>query len=420
MIRRIALGLFILLAILVLSVFAFRNADGTSMKASLQTAKKTTDSLSADIQKEIAIIEKLPAADPLISRTIAAFDKFMTAAEKQQGASPTKDFEALQAERQILRAALLASISEHETNRQRLLATLTASQREADTTGAAFDRLLNTPDKLSDKIMLGIKEFLSYLSLPLLLLLALICYSIFPPSCESLARALESFSSIKLAGAEVVLTQQLRRNSAEVVETFREKVTKTFSTLAEKHDLTEKLQQVLASPTVTTAMDVIGIGTIPGFRATIHVPDMFFSHTLCQLLNYYPDQHNGRPSAHGAIKSIRFGIIGRSWRLRECDKSNVEADQIQLMKHWGMTKDEAKKATAHEGPKTVSATLLLDQVSQQPVAVLYMDASNADAFGNAPDFHQVLQQACIDTGLTKALGTIVEKAKVSAPLIRID
>ena len=55
-----------------------------------------------------------------------------------------------------------------------------------------------------------------------------------------------------------------------------------------------------------------GMDPNAGYRATVHIPDVLFSDTLYQLLDYWPKGKGG-----GRRFSARFGILGLAWRLEE-------------------------------------------------------------------------------------------------------
>lgn len=72
-------------------------------------------------------------------------------------------------------------------------------------------------------------------------------------------------------------------------------------------------------------------------RCTIYIPDIVFADALYCLADYYPSG-----AAAGGVYSIRFGIIGRQWRLRESRYERiVPTDEQTLMGFWGMTRAQA-------------------------------------------------------------------------------
>jgi hypothetical protein len=72
----------------------------------------------------------------------------------------------------------------------------------------------------------------------------------------------------------------------------------------------------IAIPAVLAAHDVDMARPI---RGTIHVPDIIFKEYLYQLTKYYVLTENGSrvEGSPGRRFSMRFGIIGRAWRLKE-------------------------------------------------------------------------------------------------------
>ena len=417
MVRRAVWLAFVAIAVLLLWVLTLLATSMTFDKELLEAAKGESDTLSQAIEAQASALEKLPTADPDLLRILPAVDAIVVATEKLQGASPPKEFVALKAEYDGIRGSVLSAVAKREVDRQRMLALLTAALRKSVGTATAFDRLLDRSDTGYMMVAVGAKELSPYLLIWLLLFFVLAYLAFFPPTTEKLAGVLNSVSSIKLGGAEVVLSKQLKRDATEVIEAFREKVTATLDALSKKHRVWVRFKKVLNSHEVRTAVGAQNVAAIPGFRATLHVPDVLFSQTLYQLTDYYPDRHEGHQSTRGATKSIRFGIIGLSWRRCRSEKATVQSDAEVLIKDWGMTRAEANRATGGEGPKAVSATLLLDPSSGERIAVLYMDASHADAFGDSPQFHQAIERACRRCGLTKAVAALVESSKGAAPLI---
>src|SRR4029077_20924802 len=113
---------------------------------------------------------------------------------------------------------------------------------------------------------------------------------------------------------------------------------------------------------------------IKDLRCTLHVPDILFADTLYQLVDYYP-----RWGGRGRPFSSRFGIIGLCWRSREDQiQGAVPIDPQELVRKWGMTHEEA---VASGGGRQSFLALLLSDVSDTHVAILYMDATEKDAFG---------------------------------------
>ena len=164
-----------------------------------------------------------------------------------------------------------------------------------------------------------------------------------------LRNLLKTFKSIKMFGSEFTLNEELSdeigKDAEEAFEYYRKQVNREYDRFVEMYDIRQKLESVIKSKEVISALgknikDFKGIKDIPGFRCTIHVPDILFRDTIYQLLDYYP-------SGRGVSRtwSARFGIIGRAWRLRKSQtQGNVPTENNELIVEWGMTQEEADKS----------------------------------------------------------------------------
>ncbi len=228
---------------------------------------------------------------------------------------------------------------------------------------------------------------------------------------------LRPFRTLKLFGAEVELSEeaakQVAKNADEAIEAYRKQVKWEYDRGIEVHGLAQKLEDVLER----YLTPVLGrLGAISGFRCTIHVPDILFDETLYQLLDYYP-VGGGR----GRTWSLRFGIIGRTWRLGDAEiKGDVPTNSRDLILEWGMTRKEA--AAAGQGKRSFACVVLRSEEDTN-VGIFYMDATGPDAFGATTEAQDRLKMAicrgCKDTGLTNALVKLGEELRSRGPLINI-
>jgi hypothetical protein len=116
-----------------------------------------------------------------------------------------------------------------------------------------------------------------------------------------------------------------------------------------------------------------GLDANTGYRATVHIPDVLYSDTLYQLLDYWP-KGNG---TSGRRFSERFGILGLAWRLEESQYADrVDPNQTSLVRDWGMTRDQASQA----GAGRQSFVCIVVRNKGLPVGVLYFDAIPQRAF----------------------------------------
>jgi len=239
----------------------------------------------------------------------------------------------------------------------------------------------------------------------------------------------KTFKSIKMFGSEFVLSEELSdeigKDAEEAFEFYRKQVNREYDRLVEIYDIRQKLESVINSKDVIDALgkDIEGIKDIPGFRCTIHVPDILFRETIYQLLDYYP-----RGKGRSRTWSIRFGIIGRAWRLRKSEtQGNVPTEHNELILEWGMTLEEA--AASGQGRQSFVCIVLKNTEGINgegtAVGIFYLDSTQEKLFGaNDKDAQQKLHQAifngCIKSGLTSSLEEIKMELKSRSPLIKIN
>ena len=188
----------------------------------------------------------------------------------------------------------------------------------------------------------------------------------------------------------------------------------------------------------------------PECRITIHVPDIVFDQYLYQLTKYYRRTEagirvEGKP---GGRYSMRFGIIGRVWRLQEsvgvgnalptstaiaagtAGRAAVRAADAQpqparprldpatreLIKDWGMFKDEAE-AGARGHPAYLCVILWNNGL---PEGLLFIDSPIQNAFGNdatALDVAKTIEQDQRVLSLARALGDEMKRLRESGPFL---
>lgn len=158
-------------------------------------------------------------------------------------------------------------------------------------------------------------------------------------------------------------------------------------------------------------------GHRPNFRSTIYVKDLLFSGALVQLLDYYP----ASPGNRGRTFSVRFGIIGRAWRLQESlIASSVPTTPGELISEWGMTHDQA--FVQGLGRKSFACILLKDDGGEN-VGLVYFDASEEAVFGESnaerDNFTNTVIEAAQTSKLTSSLISLVTDLHAISPQIKI-
>ena len=263
-------------------------------------------------------------------------------------------------------------------------------------------------------------KIFAYLAWPLLAL-AIFWYLIKSRSAPyKIAELLSPFKSVKLFGTEFVLSEETKERVEETFERYRTQVVREYDAWVQKKTIEERLKVVMPEVIrlINEARGKLNPpkGHLGAYRCTIHVPDLLFAETFYQLLDYYPGRPGGE--TRGRIRSIRFGIIGKAWRLGESQVvGTVPTNTVDSVSNWGMTTEEA--AVAAQDRQSFLCVLLRHQ--KVGVGLLYMDAKEAHEFGedNKKDLLDAIEKICGDDGLTEALGAIDNDLRGRGPLIRI-
>jgi hypothetical protein len=276
----------------------------------------------------------------------------------------------------------------------------------------------------------GLLELLKvFVSWPALAALVLIYFatSVFAP--YKLAKVLRPFRSLKIFGAEFVLSHEAIVDAEQGIVIYRKQVKRHFDMLVDNDDVRGKLACVIKR----VQTEIAPLKQLPGdVRWTIHVADVLFADTLYQLVDYYP-----RGGGRARVFSFRFGVIGLCWRKKErvvrakVPKGNDPNGREQLLETWGMSEEQA--SASGSGRQSFFAVPLRDK-SNTPVGIFYMDSKEEDAFGADEDGHtaeavkaakivQALEsatiKACREEGLTTSLSKINDDFKDKRPAIRI-
>ncbi|GIQ75961.1 hypothetical protein [Bradyrhizobium sp. RD5-C2] len=236
-----------------------------------------------------------------------------------------------------------------------------------------------------------------------------------PPVRRSLSNFAIAFAelpravtAIKMAGLKINLdpgkAKELLSITSEVVYADFERV---IDREVEKQKIWSKFEQVIEKglrPFIHTEVPRPDAESPFPFRVTLHMPDTLEPETLYQLIDYYPA--GPFPNSKGRRKSIRFGAIGKAWRLESSDYSPaVSTQRNDLIKDWGMTAKEAE--AAGQGRQTFLSVILRDS-SRVPLAIFYMDAYPKGFL----DQHSVQE---IAGAIEKAAGT----AKLTSALVNV-
>lgn len=257
---------------------------------------------------------------------------------------------------------------------------------------------------------------------PLVVLVLVIYFTISRASLWRLLSFFRIFKSVKLpGGAEFTLSEEaakeVTKTAEEAFKSYRDKVNAEYDHLARNHQIWEKLEGVFTE----VRPFIRGINPPQPeiqLRCTVQVDDVLFAETLYQLVDYYP---RGDPQAgvRGRRWSTRFGIIGRAWRLGQHQaEGEVPTDPDQLIRSWGMTREEALRAG--HGRQSFACIVLWDKEGTA-VGMLYLDAVTRNAFGASDAIRQQLYtkivDACGQRGLPDAIAKIVRTLRTTSPSI---
>lgn len=157
-------------------------------------------------------------------------------------------------------------------------------------------------------------------------------------------------------------------------------------------------------------------------RFTLHVPDIVFSHSLRQLVDYMGFDRGGA----GRLFSVRRGIIGLAWRFQGSRHQAQDFSEDELVELWGMTRLEAHDTSSG---KTLLLAFVLKDDRNLPLGLLYADGDIPDFFAASrigtltPEqaFSQIDQKVAEfakQNGLIASLGEL-EKARVGVTQLDI-
>jgi hypothetical protein len=189
----------------------------------------------------------------------------------------------------------------------------------------------------------------------------------------ALADSMRTLRRLKAAGVELTLDPEAARllsakSTAVVLDDYKRKADQEVARLHVWETFTRIIE------------DVVRPLAEADFRSTIHVEDVLQPETLYQLVEYvHVSDPPGPPNTRGRRNSIRFGIIGRAWRLGRSEyEPKVTTDIGELVRAWGMTQDEAIRAG--RGRQSF-AVILLRAATSGYSGLIFVDAELPGLFG---------------------------------------
>ncbi len=274
-------------------------------------------------------------------------------------------------------------------------------------------------DKLNDSDYTKIFDALAWPVVVLIVLIVLIILFSSDTAASKLSNIFKPFKSVKLFAAEFVLSEEAKSSTEGILTKYKKQVKEQFDKWIQRKNLTFSFHAVIQED----IHEFFAVHNIDksSFRFTIHVPDLLVENTLYQLLDYYP-----KGKGAGRVKSIRFGIIGKAWRLQQSQvNANVSTDETNLITDWGMTKKEVEESGA--GSRNISHAAIILKDKSIPLGVFYIDAPLSNAFNDPRNYNsdvskqliQKVEEACKTKGVIEILSKLSEELRGKAPLIKL-
>lgn len=243
--------------------------------------------------------------------------------------------------------------------------------------------------------------------LAVLLILVLVLFS--KPGRDLLEKISARITRIRGGPVEIELSpeksEQVKRGLEETLEAFRRPVVQEFDRWVNVEHVNDLLERVCGEVIQPALMGG------QGFQTTIYVRDVLAKDLLYRLVDYYP-AGNGR----GKVYSIRFGIIGRSWRRGETLCETVPAQPLELIDTWGMKREETVQRAGDA--KTFACVMLRNSDNAAPVGLLFLSSQTEGRLTES------LVKGWEQTEAVKALAAAVENvtrklAEVARPPIAL-
>jgi hypothetical protein len=273
-------------------------------------------------------------------------------------------------------------------------------------------------------ILEGLGALLAAIAWPLAILAVAYVLFIHDKGNQALMKLVSRFRRVKAAGIELELSwegaSETRAFTDRQFRELRTLASSEFDRLVGVWSIDERHEHLVTNHIIPVLQAAPGDSE---FRSTIHVPDVLFRGSLYQLIDYYGDA----PGKRGRAFSIRFGIVGRAWRLGEPQiEGRVPTNSEELVREWGMTRGEATERG--HGKHSFAAIPLRDEKGVS-VGVLYLDARRENAFGTAThakgadELGQRLIEAVAEgataTGLAEALAALTAELRKRGPAIQV-
>jgi len=263
----------------------------------------------------------------------------------------------------------------------------------------------------------NLESFLKATAWPLTAIAIVLLFA-FQPRLNRLFGMARAIRKIKAAGVEMEINtevvDQVRSQLAESVDKLINNAKDEYDRMSRVMRIPAHLQSVITT-CLPRELKKHNLDSPKNVRGTIHVQDIVFPEYLYQLTDYYP-----RRGGSGRRFSIRYGVIGRSWRLSESiGEGNAFAEnkgeERTLIEHWGMTREEVA-GRGHNSPAYLS--ILINGDDGYPIGVLYIDSSATEAFGDdekATKIAEAIQASEEGKALAEKLSKVMAPLRLAAP-----
>ncbi len=215
---------------------------------------------------------------------------------------------------------------------------------------------------------------------------------------EKLARRITSIKGGPIAiELSPERSEEVKRNLKDTLESFRHPIIQQFDrwvNVEHVNDLLGKVCTEVVQPALAEGQS---------FQATIYVKDVLAKDLLYRLVDYYP---NG--DGRGKVYSVRFGIIGRSWRLQESLCEEVSAEARELITTWGMKWEETVQRAGDA--KTFACVMLKNASETTEIGLLFVASEMSGHFDvkQWEDTEQVRALAVAVDNVTRKLAEVAQ------------
>jgi hypothetical protein len=268
--------------------------------------------------------------------------------------------------------------------------------------------------------MLGTASFADFVELlgevvwPALAAILLVTFVVWlrrsPGARRFFAGLAERITSIKGPGGfELNLKPESAEKAKSDLESqfaeYRVEIRKRFDALNYQHNVVRIRDRVVEDLLTPALRD-----DEAHLRCIIYTPDIVFADALYALTDYYPSGGGA-----GGVYSIRFGIIGRQWRLRESRyEPTVPTDAHDLMGFWGMTKAQAN---AKSRDQSFLVVMLIHESVEQ--GLLLVSSESPCPFGKDPSICEHVTAHELTKALAKQIALVNGEMRDRGPALKL-